>query len=96
MSRNVSIEEVRHMARLSKLEINEQEETIFRRQFGDILDHMDILVKVDTTGIEPLYSPSTQCEYTRPDIADNTRTQQQILANAPDTDGEYFIVPRIV
>lgn len=96
MSRTVSVEEVRHMARLSKLEINSQEEELFRHQFGAILDHMNILERVDTSNIEPLYTPALQEEFTRADVADNTRQREQILANAPQTDGEYFIVPRIV
>ena len=96
MSRTVSVEELRHMAKLSKLEIDSREEELFRHQFGTILEHMGILSQVDTSNIEPLYTPATQDEFTRADVANNTRQREQILANAPQTDGEYFIVPRIV
>lgn len=96
MEKNISIDEVRHMAYLSRLAITEEEEQIFARQFSQILEHMSVLEKVDTENMEPLYTPLQENELTRPDIAINLRTQAQILSNAPETDGEYFIVPRIV
>lgn len=96
MAREVSLEEVRHMAQLSRLAISEQEEKLFARQFGDILGHVDILAAVDTEGVQPLYSPVTGREATREDEARDIRSRAEILANAPETDGECFIVPRIV
>ena len=94
--RPVSIEEVRHMAALSRLAVTEEEERLFARQFGNILAHMALLSSVDTEGVEPLYSPLAPAAATRPDEAANLRTRAEVLANAPETDGEYFIVPRIV
>lgn len=96
MAREVSLEEVRHMAELSRLAISEQEEKLFARQFGDILGHVDILAAIDTEGVEPLYSPVAGLEATREDEARDIRSRAEILANAPETDGECFIVPRIV
>lgn len=92
----VSREEVRHMAALSRLAVTEEEERLFGRQFGDILAHMALLSSVDTDGVEPLYSPHAHAAATRPDEAVNRRTRAEVLANAPATDGEYFVVPRIV
>ncbi|MBD5646702.1 MAG: Asp-tRNA(Asn)/Glu-tRNA(Gln) amidotransferase subunit GatC [Desulfovibrio sp.] len=94
--RPVSIEEVRHMAALSRLAVTEEEERLFARQFGNILAHMALLSSVDTEGVEPLYSPLAHAAATRPDEGANLRTRAEVLANAPETDGEYFIVPRIV
>lgn len=95
-SHEISREEVLHMARLSRLKVNERELEMFRVQFARILGHMDMLARVDTEGVEPLYSPVCRQAHNRPDKADNRRTREEILSNAPDTDGEYFIVPRIV
>lgn len=95
-SKPVSREEVRHMAALSRLAVTEEEERLFARQFGDILAHMDLLSRVDTKDVEPLYSPHAHAAATRPDEAASLRTREEILANAPETDGEYFVVPRIV
>ena len=96
MNREIGIEEVRHMARLSRLILSEDEERLLSVQFGGIIGHMDILNRVNTCGVEPLYSPAAHEAMHRADEALNIRKREEILANATETDGEYFIVPRIV
>lgn len=88
--------EARQMAKLSRLAVSEEEIELFCNQFSGILSHMDLLAAINTDGLEPLYTPAEQPEWQRDDEADNRRSQKQILANAPQTDGEYFIVPKIV
>ncbi|NMC48817.1 MAG: aspartyl/glutamyl-tRNA amidotransferase subunit C, partial [Desulfovibrio sp.] len=46
--------------------------------------------------VEPLYGPVTHVSPTRPDEVKRTCTRDEVLANAPETDGRFFIVPRIV
>ena len=94
--RRVSREEVRHMAELSRLAVTAEEERLFARQFGDILAHMDLLSSVDTEGVEPLYSPLAHAAATRADEAARFRTRAEVLANSPEPNDEYFVVPRIV
>lgn len=89
-------EEVRHMAKLSRLNIKESEVGIFATQFSRILDYMKILQTTDTDGVLPLFTPLEQPEWQRDDYAINNRSQEEILSNAPETDGKYFIVPKIV
>ncbi|MBD5553285.1 MAG: Asp-tRNA(Asn)/Glu-tRNA(Gln) amidotransferase subunit GatC [Desulfovibrio sp.] len=96
MAREVSGAEVRHMAMLSRLCVSSQEEALFRRQFGQILDHVAVLEQVDTEGIEPLYNPVQHPGLQRLDEARDLRNRTEILANAPETDGQSFVVPRIV
>lgn len=96
MSKEISIDEVRHMAQLSRLVLKEEEEKLLAVQLGSIIQHMNVLNSVPTDGVEPLYSPAQHKALTREDTATNTRTHKDILANAPETDGESFIVPRIV
>ena len=73
-----------------------QEQELFARQLGDILGYMDVLAKVDTSAVEPLYSPAHHTSAAREDVAAHVRTRQEVLSNAPEADGEYFMVPRIV
>ncbi|MBQ3060268.1 MAG: Asp-tRNA(Asn)/Glu-tRNA(Gln) amidotransferase subunit GatC [Desulfovibrio sp.] len=98
MADNTSLgpEAVAHMAALSRLVVNREEEALFARQFADILGYMDVLSKVDTSHTEPLFSPVLHEGITREDTAHNRRSHEQVLGNAPDADGQYFIVPRIV
>lgn len=89
-------EVVRHMAELSRLELTDAETEKFGRQLASILSYMSVLDKVDTNGVEPLYACVFQKEDVRKDTAVNRRSRQEILTNAPETDGECFIVPRII
>ena len=88
--------EVRHMAQLSRLTVPAEEEELFARQFGAILDYMDVLSNVDVKGVEPLYSPVEHAALLRKDEATRHRTHEEVIANAPESDGQYFVVPRIV
>ena len=95
-NKGIGSKEVAHMAQLSRLSVSEQEQALFARQLGDILGYMDVLAKVDTSAVEPLYSPVRHESAARQDVAVQVRTRQEVLANAPEGDGEYFMVPRIV
>ena len=95
-NKGIGSKEVAHMAQLSRLSLSGQEQELFARQLGDILGYMDVLAKVDSSAVEPLYSPAQHTSATREDVAANVRTRQEVLANAPEADGEYFMVPRIV
>jgi Molecular chaperone len=70
----------------------------FKRENGIDLtkDSMDVLARVDTNEVEPLYSPAQHPGPLREDVAARKRERTEVLANAPEADGEYFIVPRIV
>lgn len=89
-------EDVAHMATLSRLRVAAGEEAVFARQMGDILAYMDVLAQVDTAGVEPLFSPVAHAGALRDDSATRRRQRDEVLRNAPEADGEYFIVPRIV
>ncbi|RRD70907.1 MULTISPECIES: Asp-tRNA(Asn)/Glu-tRNA(Gln) amidotransferase subunit GatC [unclassified Desulfovibrio] len=94
--KNVTHQDVAHMAELSRLHASPEEQTLFARQFGDILAYMDVLESVNTEGVEPLYSPALHTGFLRDDVPHRTRTREEVLGTAPETDGEYFLVPRIV
>ena len=95
-NKTINLEEVSHMASLSRLSVSEEEQTLFARQMGDILAYMDVLARVDTNDVEPLYSPAQHPGPQREDVSARKRERSEVLANAPEADGEYFIVPRIV
>lgn len=95
-NKTISLEEVAHMATLSRLSVSEEEQTLFARQMGDILAYMDVLARVDTNDVEPLYSPAQHPGPLRDDVSARRRERSEVLSNAPEADGEYFIVPRIV
>jgi aspartyl-tRNA(Asn)/glutamyl-tRNA(Gln) amidotransferase subunit C len=93
---SISREDVAHMAELAKLELDEAMRERFAHQFSVILRHMDELNTVDTRGVEALYRPVQHSTATRPDLVEASLERKAWLAGAPEQDGRYFVVPRIV
>ena len=89
-------EDMAHLSRLSRLAPDDVTLERFGAQCGDILKYMDVLAEVDTTDVEPLYSPAQHVQKPRTDEPLRRRNRAEVLANAPETDGQFFIVPRIV
>jgi len=93
---NIDKEYVSRIAALARLETSPEQAGKFAVQFRDIIGYMDSLNQVDTSGVEPFYSPSENMSVLREDETRKTCRRSEILANAPHHDGEYFIVPRII
>lgn len=85
-----------HLCRLSRLAPDEAVQEEMSSQCSNILAYMDKLAELDTIGVEPLYSPTMHNAVPREDIAVRRTNRSDLLADAPETDGEFFIVPRIV
>ena len=85
-----------HLCSLSKLAPAESEQQEMAEQCSRILAYMDKLAELDTAGVEPLYSPVLhECAF-RDDVAVRRCDRADILRDAPQTNGDFFIVPRIV
>ena len=85
-----------HLCSLSRLSPDPAAQEEMAQQCSHILNYMDKLSEVDTSGIEPLYSPVEHECFFRDDIAVRRCDRSAILNDAPVTDGVFFIVPRIV
>lgn len=85
-----------HLCKLAKLSPDEKTLEKISRQFTDIVNYIDTLSEANTENIAPLYSPVFHERAVREDKAFHKQTPEQILKNAPETDGTYFMVPRIV
>ena len=79
-----------HLARLARLAPEEGTLAKFGEQCADIIAYMDILAE------EPLYSPVEHSTPYRADEPVQKNMHSDVLANAPETDGQFFVVPRIV
>ena len=92
----ISREEVRHVARLARLDLKEAVVDTMAGQLAGILEYMDTLNRVDTEGIAPT---AHAVSLTTPLRADERRPhldREAALANAPEKDDESFIVPKII
>ena len=92
----ISPEKALAIATLARLEISPEQAATLGSQMDDILGYMDKLNELDTADVEPMYSPVDQAGALRVDEVSREFSRAQILKNAPETDGQYFIVPRIV
>ena len=92
----ITIEEAVRIAALARLELDDDRLALFARQFGDILGYMETLNELDTSAVEPLYAPFPGRTPMREDREARRRDRAEILSQAPETDGRFFIVPRIV
>ena len=88
--------DILHLCRLSRLKPDDAVLDEMAGQCSRILAYMDKLAELDTSGVEPLYSPVFHDCAFRDDVAVRRCERKDILADAPETDGTFFIVPRIV
>ena len=89
-------EDVLKIAKLSKLEFQEDEIEKFQTDLNKILEHMEILNNVDTVGVEPLFNVLDLKDRLRKDEVRNVDTKKELLKNAPNKDDDFIIVPKIV
>ena len=89
-------EDVLKIAKLSKLEFQEDEIEKFQTDLNKILEHMEILNNVDTTGVEPLFNVLDLMDRLRKDEVQCVDIKKELLKNAPNKDDDFIIVPKIV
>ncbi|NVK84045.1 MAG: Asp-tRNA(Asn)/Glu-tRNA(Gln) amidotransferase subunit GatC [Cytophagia bacterium] len=87
------LEKVAHLARLS---IKPEEETQLIKDMGEILNWVDKLSEVDTEGVEPLTHMTQETNVLRADKAEHTIEREDALKNAPDQNGQFFKVPKVL
>ena len=96
MEPRISAEDVRHVARLARLALSEDELQRMRAEMSAILDYMDKLRSLDTKGVEPTSHSIPLSNVMREDEPVPSSPRDDMLANAPDRDGDTFRVPRII
>ena len=89
-------EDVLKIATLSKLEFSESEIEKFRVDLNKIFDYMEELNGVDTNDVNPLFNVLDLKDKLRKDDIKNAEIKKEILKNAPNSDEEFIIVPKVV
>lgn len=88
--------DVLKVATLSRLKLTDDEIQAFTSQLADVLAYIDRLNAVDTENVEPMAHAVEQRNVLRADVVQESLPREAALANAPRTDGRYFLVPRIL
>jgi aspartyl-tRNA(Asn)/glutamyl-tRNA(Gln) amidotransferase subunit C len=92
----IEIETIKKVAHLARLELTAEEESQLSVDIEQILDWINQLDEVDTTGIEPVIHMHQNINSYREDIPNNDLTREEALVNAPQKKGEYFKVVKVI
>ena len=91
---NISVADVEHVARLARLELNEEEKNLFACQMGAILGYVEKLKELDTEGVLPTSHAVPMENSFRADAACPSIGIDKALANAPDRVGSFIGYPK--
>lgn len=81
---------------LAKLELSAEEKERAKKDMADMLDHIDKLGELDTTGVEPMSHVFPVENVMREDVVTNGDGSEETLANAPERKDTTFVVPKTV
>ncbi len=96
MAQKLSREEVLKVATLARLKLTDAEVDQFTEQLGKVLAYVEILNELDTTDVEPMAHAVELQNVFREDEPRPSLPREEALANAPKTDGRFFLVPQIL
>ena len=88
--------EVRAIAELARLELSDEDVVRYQKQLSDILAYFQKLEELDTSHIDPTSSVLPLTSVMRPDVAGPPLTVDEVVANAPASDGEQFLVRAVL
>jgi aspartyl-tRNA(Asn)/glutamyl-tRNA(Gln) amidotransferase subunit C len=92
----ITDEIVEHIAHLARLEFIGDEKQEIKQDMEKIINFMDALNSVDTSGVEPLIFMSDEVNVLREDVAVDTISKNDALKNAPKKDSDYIRIPKVL
>ena len=93
---SVSSEQVRHIAKLARIAMSDEELERLVPELNNILGWVEQLGEVDTDGVEPLATVIDQTLRLRDDVVNDGDIRDKILANAPEAQHGFFAVPKVI
>ncbi|OGA81657.1 MAG: asparaginyl/glutamyl-tRNA amidotransferase subunit C [Burkholderiales bacterium RIFCSPHIGHO2_01_FULL_63_240] len=93
-------DDVGRIAQLARLELRDEEATAMQAQLNEFFAIVEKMRAVDTSGVEPLYTPLSAIEDVtlrlREDAVTETNQREANMANAPARDEGLFLVPKVI
>jgi aspartyl-tRNA(Asn)/glutamyl-tRNA(Gln) amidotransferase subunit C len=87
---------VRRIAHLARIAVEDAEVPHLQGELNAILAFVEQLQEVDVEGVEPMTSVMPMVMKKRPDVVDDGEIADDVVANAPATEGHFFLVPKVV
>jgi aspartyl-tRNA(Asn)/glutamyl-tRNA(Gln) amidotransferase subunit C len=92
----ISADDVRKVAKLARLELPEDKIATYTGQLERILEYVAHLEQVDTEGVPPTTRAVEVVNVTRPDQVEPTPVREELLNQAPQREGDFYRVPKIL
>lgn len=92
----ISDETIEYVGILAKLELSEEEKERAKKDMGEMLDYIDKLNELDTTGVEPMSHVFPVNNVFREDLVENGDDSENMLKNAPEVREQSYVVPKTV
>jgi aspartyl-tRNA(Asn)/glutamyl-tRNA(Gln) amidotransferase subunit C len=89
-------DEVKNIAYLARLGIDDAEIEANTKSLNNILSLVDQLQAIDTDGVEPLANPLDSTQRLRADAVSEQNDRENLLSNAPQSEAGLFLVPKVV
>ena len=96
MSEQISLDQVRHVALLSRLQFDDEQLVRFAADINNVLAYFDKLNELDTTDVPPTSHALKTQNVFREDVPRPSLSVEQALANAPEHEDGFFKVPPII
>ncbi|MBN9135023.1 MULTISPECIES: Asp-tRNA(Asn)/Glu-tRNA(Gln) amidotransferase subunit GatC [Phyllobacterium] len=93
---SVDISTVKRVARLARIAVSEDDATRMTGELNAILGFVEQLNEVDVAGVEPMTSVTPMAMKKRRDVVNDGGKAADIVANAPVTEENFFVVPKVV
>lgn len=92
----ITSEMIDRLAHLARLEFSEAEKNELKADLERMIAFVEKLKEVDTTGVEPLLHMTDAVNVLRDDEVSQTISKAEALSNAPFTNGDFFITPKVI
>jgi aspartyl-tRNA(Asn)/glutamyl-tRNA(Gln) amidotransferase subunit C len=92
----ITPDDVRHVAKLARLDLDEQHLAKYSTQLESILEYVAKIGEVDISGVEPMAHAVPLANVLRDDVAEPGLPLDKVLQNAPESDGAFFKVPKVI
>jgi len=92
----LSLDQVRALAELARIEVGESDSEALRQQLNGILAMVDEMLAVDTAGIEPMAHPQDAAQRMREDLVTESDEHALFQEAAPQVEDGLYLVPRVI
>ncbi|GJD77166.1 Asp-tRNA(Asn)/Glu-tRNA(Gln) amidotransferase subunit GatC [Methylobacterium gregans] len=93
---SVDAQTVRRIAHLARIAVSEEEVAPLQGELNAILAFVEQLGAVDVSGVEPMTSVTPMAMKKREDVVTDGERAADVVANAPETEDNYFLVPKVI